>query len=282
MTLTEALAFGQNILKQSPTPRLDARLLLQFVLGVGHSTLIAYGERPLTPDQQSTYTIFLERAARGEPLPYITGSAPFADFTLQVTPAVLIPRPETEELVERVVAWAASRTKSKLRIADAGTGSGCIPIALARRLPKAQICAGDISPEALDVARSNAARLTPGRIRFFEGHLLEPLPGPFDCITANLPYISEDEWTRLDVGVKYYEPSLALHGGVDGLELIRQLLKQAQTKCAPGARLYLEIGWRQGNAVRQLAAAAFPAAEIIIHPDLAGHDRIVELRTVNG
>jgi release factor glutamine methyltransferase len=162
-------------------------------------------------------------------------------------------------------------------IVDIGTGSGCIPIALARRLPEAWIIAGDISPAALAVARTNAKQLAPRPIDFFCGDLLTPLRGPAAIIVANLPYITDGEWTRLSDGVKYYEPSLALRGGVDGLMLVRRLLQQARTRCHPHGRLFLEIGWRQGTTVTTLAQHTFPTAVVTLHQDFAGRDRIVEI-----
>ncbi len=277
MTIDEDLAHGRTQLTHSPTAQLDARLLLEYVLDVSHSYLIAHGDAPLTAGQQAQYHQLLQRAQKQEPIPYITGSASFFDFELDVTPAVLIPRPETEQLVETAVAWA--RKQQPARLVDVGSGSGCIAVALARHLPNVQIEATDISAEALQMARQNAARLAPRRIQFYKGSLLAPIVGKVEGIVANLPYVTDAEWTAVPDGVKWYEPSLALKGGPDGLDIIRQLLAQASAKLIPGGAVFLEIGWQQGTAAKQLAQSYFPAAAITLQPDLAGHDRIVVIET---
>ncbi len=277
MTIDEALVYGRTLLSSSVTPHLDARLLLQYALNCSHSYLIAYQEILLSDEQESFYRQLLQRATRREPIPYILGKAPFFDFELHINPAVLIPRPETEQLVERVVAWAKKHQVTSL--ADIGTGSGAIAIALARQLPTATIAAIDISPDALAIARQNAEKLTPGRIQFYQGDLLEPLTAGWDGIIANLPYVTDGEWTALDDAVKWYEPALALKGGPDGLMLIRRLLAQAGSKLAPGGAVFLEIGWQQGTAVTHLAQTFFPEAKITVQSDFAGHDRVVAVMT---
>lgn len=273
MTIDEALAYGRTLLASSPTPHLDARLLLQFVLRHPHSYLITHNNYELTPAQETRYQELIQRAHQHEPIPYLVGTAPFFDFELVVNPAVLIPRPETEQLVDAAVAWA--NTHHAVRLADIGAGSGAIAIALARRLPAVVVEAVDISPEALTIAQQNAARLAPGRIHFFQGNLLDPLAAGLDGIVANLPYVTDGEWTALADGVKWYEPALALKGGPDGLDLIRQLLAQAGRKLAPGGAIFLEIGWQQGTAVKQLVHTFFPEAQVSVQADFAGHDRIV-------
>ncbi len=273
MTIDEALDYGRTRLALSPTPYLDARLLLQYVLQCSHSYLVAHNNARLTAVQETDYRQLVERAGQHEPIPYLLGTAPFYDFELEVNPAVLIPRPETEQLVDTAVQWA--KTHHATRLADIGTGSGAIAIALARQLPTATIAAGDISPDALAVARRNADRLAPGRIHFYQGDLLTPLPSGLDGIVANLPYVTTDEWTALADGVKWYEPALALKGGPDGLDLIQQLLAQAVNKLAPQGAIFLEIGWQQGTAVTKLAHTFFPEAQVTIQVDFAGHDRIV-------
>jgi len=260
---------------------LHTRLLLQHVLGVDHATLIAHGDQELTAVQQHTFLAYLHRAEQGEPIPYIIGHAPFFDMDLHVSPAVLIPRPETEQLVETAVSWARSRAANPdpIHIVDVGTGSGCIPIALARKLPQAAIEATDISAEALAVARQNAARFAPERITFHHGNLLQPITRPIDLITANLPYITDHEWTMLDDGVKLHEPQIALKGGPDGLAIIRELLNQAAYKLTPKGAILLEIGWQQGDTAQNLAASLFPTAHIELRQDYAHHDRFVIIQT---
>jgi release factor glutamine methyltransferase len=278
VTIHEAWATGRDQLAQASfSPELDARLLLEYVLGVEHSYLIAHDDEPITDLQASEFATLLERARAKEPVPYLTGKAPFYGFDLQVNPAVLIPRPETEELVGHVVSWVGLR--SGLRVVDVGTGSGCIAIALSRHLPRSTLLATDISFQALKVARLNAQDLAGQRIYFVQSDLLAPLAGPFDLIVANLPYVADDEWTIIDDGVKWYEPSLALTGGEDGLDLLRALLRQAALRLRPGGAVFLEIGWRQGSAVRQLAGEIFPLADIMVITDLNGQDRIVQIQT---
>ena len=277
-TIHEAWAFGRDQLAQASfTPDLDARLLLEYVLQVEHSYLIAHGEEPITPGQQREYELLLARAEVKEPIPYLTGRSSFYGFDLQVNSLVLIPRPETEQLVDRALSWAGSR--SGLNVVDVGTGSGCVATALSRHLPPSTLIATDISVAALKVARFNAKKEGKQHIHFVQGDLLASLAGPFDLIVANLPYVADDEWTIVGDGVKWYEPSIALMGGSDGLDLLRELLHQATSKLRPGGAIFLEIGWRQGAAVRHLAGDLFPLADIKVITDLAGQDRIVQILT---
>ncbi len=289
MTIDEALANGRfQLSPHSPTPLLDARLLLQFVLNVNHTYLIAHGDESLTAVNQQQYSSFLNRAAKKEPIPYITQIAPFFDLDLYVTPDVLIPRPETELLVEKVVEWEVGTRRfaenhggsqrGALQVVDVGCGSGCIPIMLARRLPDAQVDAVDISAAALAVAKQNASQFASNRIQFHQGDLLTPISHSCDLISANLPYITDEEWTMLDDGVKLYEPSLALKGGVDGIDLIDRLLQQATSKLSATGAIFLEIGWQQGTAVSTLATSHFPNAHIDRIQDYAGHDRIITIK----
>jgi release factor glutamine methyltransferase len=198
-------------------------------------------------------------------------------FDFIVSPAVLIPRPETEQLVAEALSWAA--THRPFHAADAGTGSGCIAVCLARRLPHTRVEAVEVSAVALEIARQNERRHAPGRIQFHLGHLLDPISHPLDLIVANLPYVTTGEWTMLDDAVKLFEPAVALRGGDDGLNLIEQLLQQATSKLNPGGAIFLEIGWQQGPSALKLARSYFPAGRIHVSPDLAGHDRIVTITT---
>ncbi|MBE2225045.1 MAG: peptide chain release factor N(5)-glutamine methyltransferase [Anaerolineae bacterium] len=261
-----------------PHNPLDTRLLLQHVLGgVDHTYLIAHDDQELTAVQLQTFLAYLNRAAQGEPIPYIIGTAPFFDMDLHVSPAVLIPRPETEQLVETAVSLAKAHNYRCL--VDVGTGSGCIAIALARELPQATLEAVDISADALTIARKNAAEFAPNRITFHQGNLLQPVVKPLDLIIANLPYVTDQEWTMLDDGVKLHEPQLALKGGPDGLDSIRELLNQATHKLTSGGAILLEIGWQQGQAAKNLAASIFPTAHIELKQDYAGQDRFVIIQT---
>lgn len=276
MNIQSALLYGRSQLTpHSPTPQLDARLLLEHLLDVPHSYLVVHHNQPLTAEQEQQYKQLLERAQQQEPIPYITGNAPFFDFELHVTPAVLIPRPETEQLVETAVAYA--RQHNAQTAVDVGTGSGCMAIALARFLPDLQVTAVDISPAALAIAQQNARQLAPGRIQFQQSDLLQTIARPVNMIVANLPYVTSGEWQSLADGVKLYEPALALDGGEDGLELIRRLLEQAATRLRPNGAIFLEIGWQQGPGAQAEAQRYFPQASVTVLPDYAGHDRIVKI-----
>jgi len=284
MTIQEALIAGRNKLALSSSPSLDARLLLEYVLQQNHTYLVAHAEEHLLFSQETVYFSKLEEAARSIPIPYLTGIAPFFGRDYIVSPAVLIPRPETELLVEAALGWLEQRVnqKDRLFIVDVGSGSGCIAISLAHLFPSGHIEATDISPAALDIARCNAeAHGVAQQINFRHGPLLEPVTGKIDLITANLPYVADDEWTLLDDGVKWFEPDLALKGGSDGLELIRQLLNEAKLRLMPGGAIFLEIGWRQGSAVQDMVGSIFPGAQVKVSPDLSGLDRLVEITNAN-
>jgi release factor glutamine methyltransferase len=282
MDIQVALAYGRSQLSpHTPTPQLDARLLLEHLLDVPYSYLIIHFNQPLTAEQEKGYHQLITRAQQGEPIPYIIGHAPFFDFDLYVAPGVLIPRPETEQLVELAVAWikeqAAETAQKALKVVDVGSGSGCIAIALARQLPQLQVTAVDISPTALTIAQQNAQRLAPNRIAFQQSDLLQAISDPVDLIVANLPYVTSGEWQVLADGVKLHEPVLALDGGEDGLDLIRRLLPQVTTRLRPNGALFLEIGWQQGKAAHKLAQDCFPEATIKILPDFAGHERFLKI-----
>lgn len=278
MTIEEALDYGRQQLAWSTSPWLDARLLLEHVLKVDHSFLVAHCEDSLAGAQRQEYLGLVARAAGREPIPYLIGYATFYGLELQVTPSVLIPRPETELLVDSSLKWAKGR--SSTNVVDVGTGSGCVAIALALHLPSAHVEATDISPSALEIALNNAREYgVQDRIRFHCCHLLDGTVASPDLIVANLPYVADDEWTMLDDGVKWYEPDLALKGGPGGLELIGQLLNQASARIALGGAIFMEIGWRQGARVRRLARSYFPNAQIELLLDYAGNDRILTIKT---
>jgi len=276
MNIQEAWAYGRSQLTQaSDAPDLDARLLLEHVLQVNHSFLIAHADELLTDAQGGQYRQLIRRARQKEPIPYLTGTTAFYGLDFQIGPAVLIPRPETEQLVEYALSWA--KLRERLQIVDVGTGSGCIAVSLSVHLPGASIAAVDISADALAVARGNASQHGADRVRFYEGNLLEPILFQVDLIVANLPYIASHEWTLVDDGVKWYEPTIALKGGSDGLDLISDMLQQSASKLRPGGAIMMEIGWQQGQAVERLAKMYFPDADIGLIADYAGHDRIVSI-----
>lgn len=280
MNLSEAINLGKSQLVRSSSSYLDARLLLEDVTKYNHSQIIAHPDLELDAEHEHLYLQRIKRAATGEPIPYITGHAYFAGLKLIVDPSVLIPRPETEILVNAAVDWAnsASIHLDTLNIVDVGTGSGCIAIALAVKLKEARIVAIDSSKSALQIARKNAElHDVSNQITFLPGNLLDAIQFVPDLIVANLPYIADHEWSLLDDGVKWFEPTSALRGGTDGLEMIGRLLKQAKRNLAPGGAIFLEIGWQQGLESRRNAEEVFPLATVEVSGDFAGHDRLLSI-----
>ncbi len=261
--------------------RLVAELLLCHVLACERGQLLARLERPLAAEEARRWRSLLRRALRHEPLAYILGRREFYGREFYVDRRVLIPRPETELLVEEGLAWALAcqaRSGRPPLIADVGTGSGAIAVSLAVQLPAAKICAVDISAAALQVARRNARRHgVAERIDFRQGSLLEPLPEPVDLVVANLPYVSEAEMAALPPHISRYEPQTALAGGVDGLDLHRALLAQAPLRVRPGGALLLEIGAAQSEAAPALARG-LPGATVDVLPDLAGLPRLLRVQ----
>jgi release factor glutamine methyltransferase len=259
MTLREALTRAASQLDQNPDLRAeavrDAALLLRHALGISHAALLANPERIVSLEEQAGYQRLILRRLKNEPIQYILGEQEFYGFALQVTPAVLIPRPETEHLVEAVLGELPPNTAQ--RIVDVGTGSGAIAIALAQHLPSAQITAVDCSAAALEVAAANAARHgLSGRIRFVELDLMDELRADegFDAVVSNPPYVPLGEREMLYPQVRDYEPGLALFAGMDGLEVYRRLIPQAWGALKPGGLLALEIGHGQRDELAKLLA----------------------------
>lgn len=274
----QALAWARTTLAGAcDSEPLDAPLLLAHVLGLSRAALIAHPEHPLTPAQAAAFEALIRRRAVGEPVAYLVGMHPFFDRDLLVTPDVLIPRPETEHLVELALAWAGGR--ACLRVVDVGTGSGAIALTLAAHLPQARVVAVDVSGAALAVAAKNVSRYgMDSRVRLVQGDLLTSFGGAlarFDVIAANLPYVPRAVLS--DLAVTRYEPRLALDGGADGLDVIRRLLAQAPDRLAAPGLLLLEIEAGQGKAVRELVWRAFPGARVDVLADYAGRDRIVRM-----
>jgi release factor glutamine methyltransferase len=252
VTLRTLLAGAEASLKAGPHPeraRLDAETLLLHALGQNRAWLLAHGEDD-SPDD-TAYLSLVARRAAGEPIQYITGSSEFFGLPFSVGPGVLIPRPETEHLVEEVLRLAGSLADQDLYIADLGTGSGIIAVALAHALPKAHIAAVDLSPQALLIARENAEHnQVAARIEFFEGDLLAPLVGrSFSIIASNPPYVPTADLASLAVEVREHEPHAALFAGEDGLDVYRRLIPAAREHLLPGGWLVMEIGYGQRDAV---------------------------------
>lgn len=254
------------------TPHLEAEVLLAHVTGLTRTAILAHPERPLSPEEQARYEDLLARRAAGIPLPYLTGRVEFFGLDFVITPDVLIPRPETETLVERALAWDPQT------VVDVGTGSGCVAVALAVQLPRARIYATDLSRAALWVAAENARRHgVADRIHFLQADLASPLKGPVDMLVSNPPYVAQEEWALLPESVREHEPRLALDGGPGGLRVVRRLLADAVRLLRPEGILLVEIGAGQGPEAAALAHAVFPRARVRIHPDLAGRDRVLEV-----
>ena len=249
-TIGSALTDGAAQLPSSPTARRDAELLLMHALACDRAYLLTHPEAVLASEQSALYEAWLERRARHEPIQYIIGEQEFFGLKFRVTPDVLIPRPETEHLVE--AALLRIQHNQPIRIADIGTGSGAIAVALAHALPQVQITALDVSTKALTIARENADKHSVGdRIRFIESDLLAAVAGErFDIVVSNPPYVGEGE--ELEIQVRDHEPALALFAGSEGLDIYKRLIPQAWDALNPGGWLLLEIGHGQREALAQL------------------------------
>ena len=252
--------------------RLEAEVLLRHVLGIGRAAFLMRRDEPLADEEAARFAALLERRLAREPLAYIIGQREFYGLAMHVDRRVLIPRPETEGLVERTIALA----QPAALIVDVGTGSGCIAVALAVHLPLVRVIATDASADALACARENATRHgAADQITFLHGDLLQPVQGEVDIIVSNPPYIAGPEIAGLAPEIAQFEPRAALDGGPDGLDVLRRLLAQAAPRLRRGGSVLLEIGAAQGNAVAEIARAAFPGATIAVEHDLAGLERYV-------
>jgi release factor glutamine methyltransferase len=253
-------------------PRLEAEMLLANAMGRPRSRLLTHPEWSPTPEETATYQRWLDQRVGGYPLPYLTGQAAFYGLELMVTQDVLIPRPETETLVD-----LALELEPQV-VVDVGTGSGAIALALATHLPRVRIVATDLSAAALRVAAINVRRYGLGeRIRLLQANLVRPLALSVDLVVSNPPYVASAEWDALPESIRRHEPTLALLGGDDGLAVIRRLLESAGRIVRPGGELLAEIGAGQGRAVRNLARSLLPRARVRVHPDLAGRDRVLDV-----
>lgn len=282
MQLKQAIdsAYQLFIENDVPSPRLNAELLLMFVLAKERAYLYAHPERELTPDEQSRYDEVIRERARGCPTQYITGHQEFWGLDLLVSPAVLIPRPETEHVVEAVLELVKDSRldgAGRLKLLDVGTGSGCIALALASELPQTEIHACDISEEALEVARINAARLAlGGRVLFRKSDLLDVYSGEqFDFVISNPPYVGEADADKVQKQVREFEPKIAVFSGYEGTEIYRRLIPQAFDHLRPGGWCVAEIGYSEEAKVRELLLGW---ADVQVTADLQGIPRVVAAR----
>jgi len=276
------LAIERLITAQVPSPRMNAELLIMFTLDCDRAYLYAHPERELTSDEMRRYDETITRRATGVPAQYITGHQEFWGLDVIVTPAVLIPRPETEHLVEAALALAKPDGPGRpsphgLRVVDVGTGSGAIALALARELPWAEIHATDISLEALEVARINAARHElASRIQFHHSDLIDGfLPGSLDFVVSNPPYVGESEEDSVQLEVRKFEPRNAVFAGTTGLEVIERLIPQARVALRPGGWLVFEISGTIAKGARGLLSSW---DEVSINHDLQGIARVALAR----
>ena len=262
--------------------RLDGEILLAHALNMTRTRLYALPGKRLTIHERSTYLECIRRRSRREPIAYITGHKAFYGLDVRVDPRVLVPRPETELLVEEAIRQidAQSRAGKVSVVVDVGTGSGVIAVSLAVHYPALALYAVDSAPSALEVARDNATQHgVAARIHFLLGDLLQPLDHCPDTILANLPYVARESWEELQPEICRYEPRDALDGGEGGLEVVQRLLAQASEKLRRNGAILLEIGADQGNRAVCLAHRYFPKASISVLPDYAGLDRVLKIDT---
>jgi release factor glutamine methyltransferase len=285
--LTSAIA--RLTAEHVPSPRMNAELLLMFTLDCDRAYLYAHPERELTADEKTRYHTALSERARGVPAQYITGHQEFWGMDLIVTPAVLIPRPETEHVIESVLDLQASasgvrssatesqKPEARCRILDVGTGSGCIALALAKELPRAEIHATDISAAALEIARANAVRhQLESRIQFREADLVAGVEhNSFDFIVSNPPYVGESEEDQVQLEVRKFEPRNAVFAGPMGVEVIARMIPQAHAALKPGGWLVMEIS---GTIVEEVRRLLWDWNDVWIRPDLQGIPRVVQAR----
>ena len=268
------------------SPRLSAELLLSYVLAMKRIELYTHFDKPVAKQQLDRLHDLVERAGKDEPVAYLTGKTEFYSLELNVTAECMIPRPETELLVERAIEFLRGRTGIQF-VCDLCTGTGCIAVAIAKNFPDARIIATDISDAALAVAAGNVERhQLKDRIRLLCGDLFEPLVRQldveeFDLIACNPPYVSGAEYEKLDKNVKDYEPKQALFAGADGMDIYHRVIEKADRFLKPRAVLMLEIGYAQGPAVRDLLEQTDAFAEIKIEKDFHNNDRIVSAKKIS-
>jgi release factor glutamine methyltransferase len=279
VTLAEALHAAQSRLRDAgiDDAELEAEVLLRHALGLDRAQLYARLRENIDEERRAAFERLVERRLVHEPAAYIVGHKEFYGIDLEVTPDALIPRPETELLVDAVLSAAP---KGPCTVADVGTGCGAIAAALAMRLPQATVYAIDASERALALAARNVERLgLTSRVRLLQGDLLDPLTEPVDLIVANLPYVKTSEWETLPPEIREHEPREALDGGPDGTRELERLLRQAPSHLRPGGRLLAEIGWDEGERLLAVARECLPEARIAVKKDLGGLERLLIVET---
>lgn len=270
------LTWAGNDLKQHSIEsfHLEAEILLAHVLGLKRIDLFSQTDRIVSEEELHRYKSFIQRRLKHEPTAYLTGYQPFLGLDILVDQNVLIPRPETEQMVELAIDLIARFTThdSQFTVADIGTGSGCIAVALAKHLPTVKVIGIDISAKAIAIAKKNADKQgVTNRCQFVVGNMLEPLKEPVDLIIANPPYIPTNDLAGLEPEVKDYEPRQALDGGADGLDYIRELIKHSPSHLKEPGQLLLEFGFNQAEEIMQIAREKFETNKIV--KDFSGQDR---------
>lgn len=271
----QLLQMGQHALSGEDAA-LEAWILFSEAFDMTRSDFLLHEKEEVDPEKEHLYLEMLQQRQTGKPVAYIIGNWEFMGLPFKVSPDVLIPRPDTETLVEAVLEWAAAeRNSQKIRVLDLCTGSGCIAVSLAHMLPSSQVEASDISPQALAIAQTNA-ELNQVSVTFHQGDLWAALPAgrQYDVITSNPPYIDWRQMKELEPDVIDFEPRLALDGGEDGLLFYRRLADQACEFLLQGGRVYWEIGYDQGDAVTKIVQNR-GLRVLEVRKDLAGHDRVV-------
>jgi release factor glutamine methyltransferase len=277
----EALQQGKHLLAQVSNERdIEAEMLLRECLSLDRTRLYARLGEELSTEQEQAYRGLIVRRMMYEPTAYIVGHKEFFGLDFEVSPAAIIPRPETETLVEIAVDFLRRHSDRADEIVDVGTGSGVIAVSIAHAIPEARVVAVDVSADALDLARRNAERhRVQKRIRFVQGDMLAPLDGSgFRVIAANLPYVRTSDWEQLPKEIREREPRAGLDGGPDGLQAVTRLLEQAPEHLAPDGILLAEIGDDQGWAAADMAREAFPNGCIEVRRDLSGRDRVLTVQ----
>lgn len=278
-TRLDILKESESRLAAVDSPRLSAQLLMAEVLGCPTSAIVLERDREVPADQAARIRALVDRRATGEPVAYILGVREFYGLDFEVTPDVLIPRPETEHIVETVE--ERFTPGESFFFADLGTGSGILAVTICHLFPHARAMAMDVSRGALEVAQRNACRHgVESRIDFVHGDFTRPLPkGPYDLVVSNPPYVTEQEMVEASREVTAFEPSSALVSGSDGLDHVRSMLGPVVDALKPGGVLLMEVGWRHGEEVKKITSREFPQIEAVrVIQDLAGRDRVVFLQ----
>lgn len=270
----EVLARASSFLEQN---QLEGHMIEYVFLQRKHwnkTDYLLHMHEPITAEDQKQIDEDMAKLLAHYPPQYLIGSEVFLDYRFKVTPDTLIPRPETEELVEKCLKLTQKQANQALKVVDVGTGTGAIAISLKDKRPTWQVSAVDLSSAALEVAKENAQQIGVA-LEFILSDCLDEVVGPIDVLISNPPYISKDEYELMDVSVREFEPKMALFAENNGLAIYEKLAKQAQSKLAKDGKIFLEIGFMQGSAVKELFRAAFPKKQVSIHKDLFGNDRMI-------